>query len=243
MIELTDIRFRYPASPFELNIPRLTIAAGERVAMIGPSGSGKTSLLQLMAGLLTPQSGRITVLGQELTQLTEPERRAFRICRLGMVFQHFALIDYLSVRENILLPFRINPALKRPTDSEERLSRFAAKLGIAALLDRNVRRLSQGEQQRVAVCRAMVPHPEIVLADEPTGNLDPTIKEAVMDAIGQLCDDIGATLITVTHDHQLLPRFRRIIDFAELLRLDRSAPSTLADASASVSASPGGISS
>jgi putative ABC transport system ATP-binding protein len=201
MLHLTDLNFRYGDAGFALRIDDLRVAAGESVALVGPSGSGKTTLLHLVAGILTPEAGRVEVAGQDLGGLDDGARRAFRVRRIGLVFQEFELLDYLSVLDNVLLPYRIHPALRLDAAARERARELAERLGIGDKLGRPPRQLSQGERQRAAVCRALVTGPPLLLADEPTGNLDPANKQRVLDALFELAAESGATLLTVTHDH------------------------------------------
>ena len=215
MVRLADLRFRYPEGDFELVIPDLRIEPGERVAVIGPSGSGKTTLLHLIAGIATPDSGGLWTAGADLASLDDGKRRDFRIQRIGLVFQEFELLDYLCVLDNILLPYRINPVLRlRPAD-RERARVLADRVGIADKLGRLPARLSQGERQRAAVCRALVVEPGLLLADEPTGNLDAANKDRVLEILIEYAEESGATLLTVTHDEGILKRFQRVIDFRD----------------------------
>ena len=186
--------------------------AGEQVALVGPSGSGKTTLLHLVAGILTPDAGRVRVDGEDLASLEDAARRAFRVRRIGLVFQEFELLEYLSVLDNVLLPYRIHRELRLDAAARERACALAERLDIGDKLGRKPRSLSQGERQRAAVCRALVTGPPLLLADEPTGNLDPANKTRVLDTLFQLAAENGATILTVTHDHDLLPRFGRVID-------------------------------
>ena len=142
-------------------------------AFIGPSGSGKTTLLHLIAGITLPQSGTIETNGVDLTGLSENARRGFRIKNIGLVFQEFELLEYLTVLDNVLLPYRINPALELTEAVRARAAAVTVDVGIGDKLSRYPRQLSQGERQRVAVCRAVVTEPAVLMADEPTGNLDP----------------------------------------------------------------------
>ncbi len=217
MIEIRDLDFRYGEGDFALRVPELVVERGERVALIGPSGSGKTTLLHLIAGIALPRAGRIATDGVALPDLDDAARREFRIRRIGLVFQEFELLEYLSVLDNILLPCRISPALPLDAAARERAVALARGVGIGEKLDRMAERLSQGEKQRVAVCRALLVAPGLILADEPTGNLDPDNKERVLDILIERAQQSGATLITVTHDRDLLERFERVIDFRELL--------------------------
>jgi putative ABC transport system ATP-binding protein len=216
MISISDLRFRYPEGEFELNVPALAVARGETVAVIGPSGTGKTTLLHLMAGIRLPQSGRVVTDDTEVTHLDEGARRDFRIRRIGMVFQEFELLEYLTVLDNILLPYRINGSLNLNRDVRDRATKIAEQVGISDKLNRLSTRLSHGEKQRVAVCRALIADPVLLLADEPTGNLDPTNTQKVLDILLDAAEATGATLVTVTHDHELLDRFGRTIDFRDL---------------------------
>ena len=218
MIKVEHLQFQYPDREFSLQIPELEIRAANSTAIIGPSGTGKTTLLNLMAGYLVPQEGHLQVYGSELTQMQETERRAFRIEHIGLVFQEFELIEYLSVINNILLPFRISPSLKLNNDVRQYAESLAEEVGLRDKLHRNVKRLSQGERQRVAVCRALVTRPAVLMCDEPTGNLDPDNKHIILD---YLLNDVlqrQTTLVVVTHDHQLLPRFQSVIDFSSLIK-------------------------
>ena len=215
MIEIEDLRFSYDEGDFFLEIPKLKVAHGETVAIVGPSGSGKTTLLNLIAGTAVPQSGQVTTNGYEISGLHDAARRDFRIANIGLVFQEFELLEYLNVLDNILLPYRINRTLHLGTAVRERAEALAKRVGISDKLTRFVNQLSQGEKQRVAVIRALVMQPPLLLADEPTGNLDPLNKNRVLDILLQYAEQNGATLITVTHDHDILSRFRRVIDFKD----------------------------
>ncbi len=215
MITVEALEFRYAEGDFFLKIPTLQIDRGETVAFIGPSGSGKTTLLNLIAGIALPRAGRIATGDVELTSLDDGSRRNFRIRNIGLVFQEFELLEYLSVLDNILLPYRINPSMRLDGAVRERARRLAAGVDIGDKVDRYATKLSQGEKQRVAVCRALLPQPRLLLADEPTGNLDPNNKGRVLDILFDYASRTGATLITVTHDHDLIDRYGRVVDFRE----------------------------
>jgi putative ABC transport system ATP-binding protein len=208
-----DIGFDYGDGDFSLFVPELDVAEGARVALIGPSGTGKTTLLNIMAGFFRPHSGSIRVKGAELSDMPDSARRAFRIRHIGLVFQEFELLDYLSVLDNILLPYRITADLRLSRGIRERARKLAEDVGLGDKLRRNVTRLSQGERQRVAVCRALLPEPSVLLCDEPTGNLDPANKEHVLDILFSYVTSRARTLVVVTHDHDLLSRFDSTIDF------------------------------
>jgi len=215
MIELSGLGFRYAEGDFALEIPRLSVERGETVAVIGPSGTGKTTLLHLIAGIKTPRQGRVVTDGVEVSALDDAARREFRIRGIGLVFQEFELLEYLSVLDNILLPYRINPALTLNGEIRRRAEELADRVGIADKLGRYATLLSQGEKQRVAVCRALVADPPLLLADEPTGNLDPVNTQRVLDILFAAAAERGTTLVTVTHEYDLLERFGRVIDFRD----------------------------
>ena len=223
MVHITGLRFRYGdpergSHGFALRIDALRVAAGESVALVGPSGSGKTTLLHLVAGILTPDAGQVTVAGEDVAALDDARRRAFRVSQIGLAFQEFELLDYLSVLDNILLPYRIHPVLRLDGAARDRARALAERLGIGDKLARRPGSLSQGERQRAAVCRSLVTGPSLLLADEPTGNLDPVNAGLVLDALFELAARSGAALLTVTHDHELLPRFDRVVDFKAFQR-------------------------
>ncbi len=202
-----------------MHIPRLNIAPCECVAIVGPSGSGKTTLLNLMAGTLVPVSGQISVAGQQLDRMAESARRKFRIDRVGQVFQAFELLEYLSVKENILLPRLIDPSGREISDSQQRIHSLLASVGLQGKADKRPAELSHGERQRVAVCRAMLNRPELLLADEPTGNLDQANKRKVVELLIHQAREHDSMLLMVTHDHGMLDAFERVIDFAELVNI------------------------
>jgi putative ABC transport system ATP-binding protein len=222
MITIENLRFNYPRSNFELRIADLTVGAGEKVAFIGPSGSGKTTLLNLIAGIYKPQTGSCSVNGQPVDRLADRERRDFRISKIGMVFQQFELLEYLNTEDNILLPYLINKSLQLNSETRQRARELAAQMGIGDKLKRYPHQLSQGEQQRVAICRALINGPSLILADEPTGNLDPANKRKILDLLFQQSESQGQTLVVVTHDLGILDGFDRTIDF-EKFRVESSA--------------------
>jgi putative ABC transport system ATP-binding protein len=219
MISISDLRFRYSQGGFALHVPALEVDSGERVAIIGPSGSGKTTLLNLIAGIRSPQSGKVITNQVEVSDLADGARRDFRIRNIGLVFQEFELLEYLNVLDNILLSYRINASLDLNKEVRRRAIGLAEMMGIGDKVSRNVRKLSQGEKQRVAVCRALLAEPPLLLADEPTGNLDPTNKDRVLDILIEYANSKASTLVTVTHDHDLLSRFERVIDFKQFYDL------------------------
>jgi len=220
LIRINDIDFRYPSGQFYLTIPNLLITAGEKVAVIGPSGSGKTTLLNLVAGILTPGKGSVSIDNVKISSQNEKTRRDFRISNIGFIFQDFGLLDYLDVRDNILHPYRITGALKLSSDVRKRAHMFAEQMGIADKLNRHPTDLSQGERQRVAICRALLPGPKLILADEATGNLDPKNKVHILELLFENVDNHNATLLAVTHDQELLPHFDNVVNFNDFVQTE-----------------------
>jgi len=215
VISIEHLDFRYPGGEFHLQIPNLSVASGATVAVIGQSGTGKTTLLNLVAGIISPAAGTITVNDEEISRFDDASRRDFRIRNIGLVFQEFELLEYLTVLDNILLPYRMSSALTLGTSVRDRAKKLAGLVGIDDKLKRNVGRLSQGERQRVAICRAVLPEPGLLLCDEPTGNLDPTNTDRVLDILFDYVKSNDTTLVSVTHERENLDRFDRTIDFKE----------------------------
>ncbi|ACK50865.1 ABC transporter related [Methylocella silvestris BL2] len=187
----------------------LSIARGESVGLVGPSGSGKSTLLMALAGLERPDSGAITIAGESLDALGEDALARFRGAKIGIVFQSFHLIPTMTALENVAIPLELAGA-------PNAFARAADELLAVGLKDRVAHypaQLSGGEQQRVALARALAPRPSILLADEPTGNLDAATGESIIDLIFALRRDRGATLVLVTHDLGLAARCDRTIAF------------------------------
>ncbi len=217
MIEIQQLEFFYPNSSFGLSVPSLQIDAPCAAAIVGPSGSGKTTLLHLMAGILAPAAGRIAVGDQAISSLPDAARRSFRLQHVGMVFQNFELIKYLNVIDNVLLPCRIGDAIAMSSEVRDRAHSLLSAAGLESHVRKSVTKLSQGERQRVAICRALLTRPSLLLADEPTGNLDPATSERVLQLLLDSVREHNGTLVMVTHDHSLLHKFDRTIDFAQFL--------------------------
>lgn len=216
MIELANLEFHYPKSDFKLSIEQLHISKGSKTAVIGPSGSGKTTFLNLLAGILLPDKGQVRVGDTEVSLLSEKQKRSFRISDIGFVFQDFRLISYLNGKDNIFLPFRINKSIKMSEDTSSWINMLVREMGIESKLNKFPDQLSHGEKQRLAICRALVARPNIILADEPTGNLDPDNKTKIMNLLFSYVAKNSSTLIAVTHDHEMLKGFDTIIDFNDL---------------------------
>jgi putative ABC transport system ATP-binding protein len=216
-IRISELEFRYAGlRGFSLRIPTLDIASGDCVAIVGPSGSGKTTLLNLLAGSLLPDRGEIHIDEICINRVGESGRRKFRIDHIGQVFQAFELLDYLTVEENVLLPRLIDPAVSVDEAARQRSAELLATVGLTDKTRERPTKLSHGERQRVAVCRAMLNRPQLLLADEPTGNLDQANKQNVVDLLVTQAQSQGSTLLMVTHDRSLLGSFSRVIDFEGL---------------------------
>ena len=204
-----------------LDVAEFRVAAGERVFLSGPSGSGKSTLLGLVAGVLAPEAGRVRVLGTDLGALTAAERDAFRGARIGVIFQMFNLLPYLSVLDNVLLPLRFSAARRaRLPDPRAEALRLLAALGLGdtALLGRDVGALSIGQQQRVAAARALLGRPQLVIADEPTSSLDWDARATFLDLLARECAAVGSTLLFVSHDRTLAPLFDRSVALGDINR-------------------------
>ncbi len=185
----------------------LAIARGETVAIMGASGAGKSTLLALLAGLDEPTSGTVRLAGNELTRLDEDGRAAVRARHVGFVFQSFHLVPSLTALENVMLPLELTGRADARSTAREVLGR----VGLAERVGHYPRQLSGGEQQRVAIARAFVTRPDVLFADEPTGNLDTATGERIMDLLFGLNAATGATLVLVTHDMALASRCGRVI--------------------------------
>ena len=227
MISINQLTFTYGDGTFRLRIPQLTLESGRSAVIVGPSGSGKTTLLNLIAGIVSGSGGEIRVGHTDVHRLNDNERRLFRLQNIGQVFQDFQLIDYLNVLDNVLLPCRIHPSVTVTKTLRERAGVLLHSVEMSSFERRSVTRLSQGERQRVAICRALLLSPQVVLADEPTGNLDPDNAERIVRLLRTETGRSGATLIMVTHDHSLLSQFDQIIPFDQFLErtaADRNNP-------------------
>jgi putative ABC transport system ATP-binding protein len=194
-----------------------SVASGERVAILGPSGSGKSTLLNLISGTDLPDAGVVRIDGVDVTGLTERERTLFRRERVGFVFQFFNLLPTLTVLENLLLPLELTGS--RDDDGESRARGLLERVGLADRAETFPDRLSGGEQQRIALARALVHRPGLLLADEPTGNLDQDLAVRVGELLEELAASYGTTLVVVTHSRELASRMDRtlMIDHGRLV--------------------------
>jgi putative ABC transport system ATP-binding protein len=226
VIDISNLQYAWRNSAaFVLDIDKLRVERGERVFIAGPSGSGKSTLLSLLAGVVTPRQGSITVLGRRLSALNGPKRDRFRADHIGFIFQMFNLIPYLSVVENVTLPCRFSQRRRKNAQRqsgvlEKEALRLLKLLNLAdpELLKRPVTDLSVGQQQRVAAARALIGNPEILIADEPTSSLDVTHREAFIRLLFDECEKAQSTLIFVSHDTSLAPLFDQVIRLPEINR-------------------------
>ncbi|MEN0065785.1 MAG: ATP-binding cassette domain-containing protein [Myxococcota bacterium] len=219
-IRAEGLRFSYPGNvdeaPFGLHVPSWEVPVGARVVLHGPSGGGKSTLLNLVAGVLVAEAGKLEVLGEDMSVLGDRGRRAHRIRNMGFIFQDFPLVDYLDVLNNVLLPYRINPALRLDDAARQRALGLLEQLDMAPLRLRRPAALSQGERQRVAIARALVTEPRLLLADEPTAGLDTQRTDAFMELVERLTGERELTLLLVTHDPSVIERFATSLDVSSL---------------------------
>ncbi len=227
LIAIEALRFAWKGGPPVLDIAHFRLQPGERLFLRGPSGSGKSTLLGLIAGVLVPQDGQIRVLGEDLSALSPAARDRLRADRLGVIFQMFNLVPYLSVTGNVLLPLHFSPARRRAlgAGAETEARRLLARLGLddEALLRRRVSDLSVGQQQRVAAARALIGGPAIVIADEPTSALDADARDRFITLLSEEAARTGAGLLFVSHDASLARLFDRSVDLAAINRVSTSA--------------------
>ncbi len=214
MIRLDDVQLTLTSRAGPVNILRgvsLEVAAGQSVAIVGPSGSGKTSLLMVMAGLERATKGRIAIRSRELGGLSEDELAVLRGAEIGIVFQSFHLVPTMTALENVALPLELAGAPEASTTAKKLLD----DVGLTARIDHFPAELSGGEQQRVAIARALSRRPKIILADEPTGNLDGKTGRQIVDILFGLREQANATLILVTHDERLAAMTNRVIRMSD----------------------------
>jgi putative ABC transport system ATP-binding protein len=201
----------------------LDIAAGEFVAIVGPSGSGKSTLLHLMGGLDVPTAGEIAIEGTSISRMTDDEITVFRRRRIGVIFQFFNLLPTYSAEENVALPLLLDH--RRPRDVRERVQAALERVGLAHRRRHRPDELSGGEMQRVAIARALVIDPLLILADEPTGNLDTRTGEQILDLIRDANQSRGCTITLVTHDARAAAYARRVVTLKDGRVVDETRPS------------------
>jgi putative ABC transport system ATP-binding protein len=223
IVDLKDIHVTLNSSAGPVNLLRgidLEIGTGETVSVVGPSGAGKSTMMMIMAGLENPTSGSVRVAGHELTRMSEDQLALFRRDNVGIVFQAFHLVPTMTALENVAIPLEF--AGRR--DAFDRAREELVTVGLGHRLGHYPSQLSGGEQQRVALARAIAPQPKLLLADEPTGNLDGTTGGQIIDLMFELSVERKATLVLITHDMKLAGRCGRNVRVADGLVLDGAAP-------------------
>ena len=219
IIDIQDVRFRWHGQDEDLlYIPKLVINRGEHLFIQGPSGSGKTTLLNLLTGINLPTNGAITVLATPLADLSNSRRDQFRADHLGVIFQQFNLLPYLSLLENVQLPCGFSRQKQaKAGDVDVSSRRLLAHLGLAeSLLNQPVSKLSIGQQQRAAMARALIGSPEIVIADEPTSALDSGNRDRFIELLFRETDEQGSTLVFVSHDEHIARQFKRVVNLDQI---------------------------
>jgi putative ABC transport system ATP-binding protein len=222
-LELRDLRFAWPRSEPLLNIEHLQLGHGERVFLAGPSGSGKSTLLGIIGGVLRPCSGAVCVMGTRLDQVSARRADRFRGDHIGFIFQSFNLLPYLSVRSNVLLSLQFSPARRlrvAGADANHEAMRLLSALGLgdSTVLAKPVNELSVGQQQRVAAARALLGHPELLIADEPTSSLDADTRTDFLELLMAECERFRTTVLFVSHDRELGRLFDRRLEMADINR-------------------------
>lgn len=222
-VSVSGLEFSWPgASAATLDIERFEVFPAERVFLRGPSGSGKSTLLGLIAGVLEPQAGSIQVAGERLEALSSARRDRLRADRLGIIFQLFNLVPYLSVTANVALPLRFSAARRARIEGsvEDEALRLLAALGLddPGMLARQVIDLSVGQQQRVAAARALIGGPDLIIADEPTSALDTLARDRFIELLSTEASRSGAALLFVSHDPGLAGHFERAVDLGDINR-------------------------
>ncbi|HXX93462.1 MAG TPA: ABC transporter ATP-binding protein [Planctomycetota bacterium] len=222
LLEISDLKKAFESPEGErtpvIDVPAFSMAGGEQLALEGASGSGKTTLLNLIAGILRPDQGQIRIDGCDLGALSESERDEFRARNLSYVFQTFNLLQGYTALENVLLGMMFGPG---PDPAYARL--LLDRVGLSNRLGYKPRQLSVGQQQRVALARALANRPKLVLADEPTGNLDQRRAQEALALLREACRENGAALLMVSHDRSILRQFERVEQLSTLNRAGRSA--------------------
>ncbi len=216
MVSVSRVRKTYPAPaggvPVRLSVPRFEVERGDSVVITGPSGSGKTTLLNIIAGIIVPDEGDVTVDGVRVTDLSEAARDRFRARRVGYVFQTFNLLPGFTALENVTLAMvfagRVDAARARA---------LLHRVGLSDRLTHRPDALSVGQQQRVAIARALANEPAVLLADEPTGNVDPAAGQSIIELLKEVCRESQVTLILVTHQPEVVRSFRRVVDLRDLV--------------------------
>jgi putative ABC transport system ATP-binding protein len=217
VLEVVDLKKTFISPDGEthsvVDVPKFSLNDGEQMALQGSSGSGKTTFLNLIAGILQADSGRISIAGHELSSLSEAERDRVRANSIGYIFQTFNLLQGYTALENVLLGMMFGPGADRA-----RALDLLNRVGLSNRINHRPVQLSVGQQQRVAVARALANRPKLVLADEPTGNLDHRNSKEALTLIREACKEAGAALLLVSHDREVLAQFEKVEELTEINR-------------------------
>ena len=224
VIQINELRFSWKDQTNDiLSIEEVIISQGEHVLLRGESGSGKTTLLNLLAGILTPNSGKLALLGEDLHALKPAKRDRFRADHMGIIFQQFNLLPYLSVIDNVTLPCQFSTRRsEKAGDQKQTAFRLLDHLGLdKTLCHRSVSDLSVGQQQRVAAARALIGQPEIIIADEPTSSLDTNKRDDFLQLLFQEANAQNSTILFVSHDPAISKHFSKIIELSDINRVGK----------------------
>jgi putative ABC transport system ATP-binding protein len=218
MIQISELNFSYSSNKPVLVIPEFSVNKGETLFVYGPSGCGKTTFLEILCGILQPESGELNFLDKAFSTLSLSERDQMRADHIGYVFQSHNLIPYLTARQNIELPCWLSAVKKSRLKKSllEEVNFLAERLGVSEVIDKRVTELSLGQSQRVAVARALMGSPELILADEPTSALDFDHKQKFLQLLFELSKLVQTTVVFVSHDQTLLPQFSRSVSLPEI---------------------------
>lgn len=232
LIDISDLRFGWPGEDDFLHVARFSMQKTERIFLEGPSGTGKSTLLGLISGVLAPRAGNIRFDGTDIVSLSAARRDRLRADRMGVIFQLFNLLPYLSLVDNVTLPCRFSKqrrqkALERSGSLDEEARRLLARLGLSdmSLLSKQVSNLSVGQQQRVAAARALIGAPDLIIADEPTSALDTATRDAFLHLLMEEAEAANAGLLFVSHDKGLGEAFERRLSLYDLNTLVRETAS------------------
>ena len=219
IINIQKLKFSYDGTNNVLDVKELQIDEAQKVFLYGPSGHGKSTLLNIIAGVLTPSSGEINILGNDFKNISQGKRDKIRGENIGYIFQNFNLIPYLNIKDNITLPCRINPRRAQSLDYEIQADEIIENLGLTEHVLKKVTDLSIGQQQRVAAARALIGNPKLVIADEPTSSLDEKNTEEFMKLLINECNRRKFTLLFVSHDSRLKQYFSRSLSLSEINKI------------------------
>ena len=229
-LKLKGVRFRWPGTRgFQIEIDDLRIDRGRRVLLLGPSGSGKSTLLNLLCGIVAPERGAIEVLGQDITAMGPTERDSYRADHIGIIFQMFNLLPYANAIDNVIVPLNFSARRRERVTDKSAPDREARRLLTALGIDEGLAtkgtaaQLSIGQQQRVAVARALIGGPEIIVADEPTSALDGKAQNRFLDLLFEQAAKSGTTLLMVSHDERLSKRFDRVLSLGDIAAISEAA--------------------